>query len=112
MSRRGVLAHDFLGRIAGVFGKCLVDPQDHTVGIGDHHAFLRFEGGGGNAKIGLGLLPFCNILRYAEKILRLATIVIQCQLLGVQNVLAAVVGYDRFFGNIKYCRRAQNISIS
>src|SRR5450759_3488315 len=40
------LAHGFLGRIAVDLGKWLVDPQDHTVGIGDHHAFMRLEGDG------------------------------------------------------------------
>jgi len=45
------LAHGIFGRVAGVFGKCLVDPQDDTFGVGDHCSLLRLEGGGGDAKL-------------------------------------------------------------
>ncbi len=67
------LSHSFLGRIAGVFGKCLVDPQDHPVGIGDHHSFLRLEGDGCDAKIGFRLLLFSNILIDTEHAYRFVT---------------------------------------
>ena len=55
------LAHEFPGAIAGAFGECVVDTQDHAMRICDHHAFLRVEGGSGNAQLGFGLLAAGDI---------------------------------------------------
>ena len=57
---RGI-ADAFLGRVAGAFGKCRIDPQDDPVGIGYDHRFMRLESGGGNAQLGLDAVALGNV---------------------------------------------------
>ena len=52
--------------IAGDRGERLVDAQDNRVGVGDHHAFLRLEGGGRDAQLLLGLLAVAYIQDHAD----------------------------------------------
>ena len=51
-----ILADHLCGGIAGTLGECLVYPQDHAIGIGDHQYLLRLEGHGCDAQFGLILL--------------------------------------------------------
>ncbi len=56
-------ANDFFRAIAGDAGKCLVDLQNSLIGIGNGHAFLRFKGGCGDAKLCLGLFLLGNVAK-------------------------------------------------
>ena len=55
------LTHGFLGRITRDLCEGLVDPQDHVVGVGHHHAFKRVKGDSGDAQFGLGLLAVGDV---------------------------------------------------
>ena len=41
----GILTDDFLGRVAGDFGKCVIHTHNDRIGIGNHHGLARFERG-------------------------------------------------------------------
>ena len=57
----GRLAEDLVGAIAGGFGERAIDLDDDSFGIGDHGAFLRIEGYGGDAQFRLGPFAFGDI---------------------------------------------------
>jgi hypothetical protein len=48
------LSHQFFNRIAGQANEGAVGTQDYAFGIGDDHAFLSIEGGGGYAQFRIG----------------------------------------------------------
>jgi len=58
----GVMTNGVLGAKAGDDGKGTVDPENHVVGVGNHHALLGFKRGGSDAQRFVGLFALCHKL--------------------------------------------------
>ena len=67
-------SHHIFGLVAGDFAEGAVHPQDDSMAVGDHHAFLGFEGRGGNPQQLFGMLAFGNIARGSIQIAPAANI--------------------------------------
>ena len=69
--RRG-LSDDLVESVAGDPGESGIDAQDFPVGIGNHHAFLRFKCRSSDADFNLGLFEHGDVLHRADTAARAA----------------------------------------